>query len=235
MEIRPVKYKHVFFDLDNTLWDFNTNSEEAFRDLFEKYHLCERGVTSFETFIEVYNRHNHLLWDFYRRGEIVKEMLNIRRFSLTLNDFGIIDNLLSSNIANDYVNLSPTKTNLFPHTTAVLGYLARKYSLHIITNGFEEVQYRKLNHSGLSLYFDQVITSEDAGVKKPELPIFLYALKKAGALPEESLMIGDDEEIDITGASNAGIDQVLVDYNNECPESRATFRISGLEELYGIL
>jgi putative hydrolase of the HAD superfamily len=235
MEISTGKYKHVFFDLDNTLWDFNTNSEEAFRDLFEKYHLSERGVTSFEAFIEVYNKHNHLLWDFYRRGEIVKEMLNIRRFSLTLSDFGINDSLLSSNIANDYVSLSPTKTNLFPHTLAVLDYLAGKYSLHIITNGFEEVQYRKLNHSGLSLFFDQVITSEDAGVKKPDLPIFLYALQKAGALAEESLMIGDDEEIDITGAFNAGIDQVLVDYNNVCPESRATYRVSGLEKLYEIL
>jgi len=228
-------YRHIFFDLDKTLWDFDTNSIETFKDIFAKYALSEKGVHSFDQFIEVYNKHNHKLWDFYRQGEIVKEVLNIRRFALTLHDFGINDGLLSSRIAEDYVSLSPTKTNLFPHAIPVLDYLYRKYALHIITNGFEEVQYRKLNHSGLTMFFNEIITSEDAGAKKPELSIFTYALKRSGATPEESLMVGDDEDVDIIGANKAGMDQVLVDYNKEFLQTKATYRIESLDELYGML
>ncbi|MFH1121395.1 MAG: YjjG family noncanonical pyrimidine nucleotidase [Bacteroidota bacterium] len=228
-------YRHIFFDLDKTLWDFDTNSIETFKEIFNKYNLTERGVHSFDEFLEVYNKHNHVLWEFYRQGEIVKEVLNIRRFALTLHDFGINDNLLSSRIAEDYVSLSPTKTNLFPHTIAILEYLSKKYTLHIITNGFEEVQYRKLTHAGLMMYFSEIITSEDAGSKKPERLIFNYALKRSGALPEESLMIGDDEEVDIVGAFEAGMDQVLVDYKGELLQTKATYRIESLDELYGII
>ncbi len=228
-------YRHIFFDLDNTLWDFKANSIETFRDIFSKYHLSEKGILSFDDFLEVYYKHNHILWELYRKGQILKEVLNIRRFALALQDFGIDDNLLSSSIAEDYVSLSPTKTNLFPNTIAVLDYLSKKYTLHIITNGFEEVQYRKLNYSGLTMFFSEIITSEDAGAKKPELSIFKYALKRSGAIVEESLMIGDDEEIDIIGAEEAGMDQVLVDYNNIYPDFKATYRIKSLEELYNIL
>lgn len=228
-------YQHIFFDLDNTLWDFNSNSIEAFREIFIKYQLIERGVDSFDRFLEIYSTYNHLLWEFYRKGEIVKEVLNIRRFALTLNDFGINDNLLSSNIASDYINLSPTKTNLFPHTIAILEYLSIRYKLHIITNGFEEVQHRKLSHSGLTMFFNEIITSEDAGSKKPDASIFKYALKRSGATPEESLMIGDDEEVDIAGARDAGIDQVLVDYKGDKVDTTATYRISGLDQLFTIL
>lgn len=228
-------YRHIFFDLDKTLWDFDTNSIETFREIFDKYNLADKGVHSFDEFLEVYNKHNHILWEFYRQGEIVKEALNIRRFALTLHDFGIIDSLLSSSIAEDYVSLSPTKTNLFPHTIAILGYLSKKYFLHIITNGFEEVQYRKLNHSGLTMFFNEIITSEDAGAKKPELSIFTYALKRSGAAPGDSLMIGDDEEVDIIGAHEAGMDQVLVDYKREFLQTKATYRIESLDELYKML
>jgi len=233
--VKKKTYRQFFFDLDKTLWDFDTNSIETFREIFNKYNLTGKGVDSFEEFLEVYNRHNHLLWEFYRKGEIVKEVLNIRRFALTLHEFGITDSLLSSNIAEDYVRLSPTKTGLFPHTIAILEYLKKKYTLHIITNGFEEVQYRKLNHSGLAMYFNEIITSEDAGSKKPELLIFNYALKRSGARPEESLMIGDDEDVDIIGAIDAGMDQVLHDYKGEFRNSKATYRIESLDELYGIL
>jgi len=228
-------YRDIFFDLDRTLWDFDTNSIETFHDLFDKYKLADRGVASFETFIDHYHRHNHLLWEFYRQGKIVKEVLNIRRFSLTLHEFGINDNVLSSNMAEDYVSLSPTKTNLFPGTLQVLSYLRLNYRMHIITNGFEEVQYRKLNHSGLMQFFDQVITSEDAGSKKPEVSIFEYAFRRTGAKPESSVMIGDDEEVDILGARLAGMDQILVDFKREYPQSSATYHIFSLNELTSIL
>jgi putative hydrolase of the HAD superfamily len=233
--VKKKNYRHIFFDLDKTLWDFDTNSIETISEIFDKHRLTERGVDSFDEFLEVYNRNNHMLWEFYRQGEIVKEVLNIRRFAMTLHEFGITDNLLSSKIAEEYVSLSPTKTNLFPHTIDILEYLSRKYVLHIITNGFEEVQYRKLKLAGLMKYFKEIITSEDAGSKKPQLLIFNYALKRSGALPDESLMIGDDEEVDIIGAKEAGMDQVLVDYNGEFKVTKATYRIESLDELYGIL
>jgi putative hydrolase of the HAD superfamily len=229
------KYAHIFFDLDNTLWDFEANSIETFRDLFIKYDLENRGIVSFDKFIQVYHKHNSLLWEFYRQGKIVKEVLNIRRFSMALDEFGIGDHLLSSNMAGDYVEQSPTKTQLFPDAFAILDYLSSKYRLHIITNGFEEVQFRKLSYSGLRKYFSGIITSEEAGTKKPDPAIFNYALSFCKADVNESVMIGDDEEIDVLGAFNVGMDSILVDYAGKNNQSKATHRINSLQELYNIL
>lgn len=229
------KYAHIFFDLDNTLWDFEANSIETFRDLFIKYELEGRGIDSFDRFIQVYQKHNALLWEFYRQGKIVKEVLNIRRFSMALDEFGIEDHLLSSKMAGDYVEQSPTKTQLFPDAFTILDYLSSKYSLHIITNGFEEVQFRKLANSGLRKYFSAIITSEEAGAKKPDTRIFDYALAFCNATVSESLMIGDDEDIDILGAINVGMDSILVDYSGKLNNSKATHLITSLQELYDIL
>lgn len=234
-EVNRKHYRHIFFDLDNTLWDFEANSKETFHELFDRYQLTHRGIYSFEDFIEVYERHNALLWEFYRQGKIVKEVLNIRRFSMTLDEFGIHDSLLSSNMAGDYVAISPTKTRLFPDAIDLLGYLKERYTLHIITNGFEEVQHRKLLNSGLRGYFESIITSEEAGSKKPELPIFNFALSVTGAQKHESLMIGDDEEVDVLGARNADIDSVLVDYSGERQTTEATYLIFNLKDIYKIL
>jgi len=228
-------YQHIFFDLDRTLWDFETNSLETFKDLFLKYSLVEKGIVSFDDFMTTYHRNNVILWEMYRKGEIKKEVLNVRRFAIALNHYGIFDDLLNSNMASDYISLSPTKTNLYPDTIEILQYLSSKYKLHIITNGFEEVQYKKLTHSGLMKFFIEIITSEDAGAMKPKPHIFNYAIERAGALPEESLMIGDDEEVDILGAIGAGIDQVLVDYEGTTADSKATYRVQNLKELYEIL
>ncbi len=138
-------------------------------------------------------------------------------------------------IANDYVTISPTKTNLFPQALEILTYLKSKYRLHIITNGFVEVQYTKLERSGLRPYFIKVITSEEAGANKPAPAIFNYALELANATAAASLMIGDNEEVDIDGARLAGIDQVLFDFADEHQGSVATYRITSLQQLAGIL
>lgn len=230
-----LKYKHLFFDLDRTLWDFETNATETFTEIHNKYTLAQKGITTLDDFMEVYEKINLKLWDDYRKGQIKKEVLNVKRFALTLDNFGIDDESLSKNIARDYIELSPTKRNLFPFTIPILEYLFTKYQMHIITNGFEEVQHKKLSNSNLSKYFTHVITSEDAGYKKPDINIFKYAYKITGALPEESLMIGDDEEVDIEGARIAGMDQVLVDYKGEVLNSLATYHITSLAELYEIL
>ena len=228
-------YQDIFFDLDHTLWDFETNSLETLCEIFEKHALKAAGIPDVDTFIDVYHRHNNRLWGDYRRNEIEKDVLRVQRFELCLNDFGITDSLLIESIANDYVTISPTKTNLFPHVHEILTYLKSKYLLHIITNGFVEVQYTKLELSGLRPYFTKVITSEEAGANKPDPAIFNYAMQLANATAEGSLMIGDNEEVDIEGARLAGIDQVLFDFAGEQQDSRATYRITSLMQLAEIL
>lgn len=228
-------YKHLFFDLDRTLWDFERNANETFNDIYHKYQLTDRGVTTFDDFMEVYHGINKTLWDYYRKGQIEKEVLNVQRFAQTLDTFGIDDLLLSNNIAHDYIELSPTKKHLFPDTVPVLEYLSGKYELHLITNGFEEVQFKKLINSNLMHFFTHVITSEEAGYKKPDPNIFIYALNIAGTTSAQSLMIGDDQEVDIAGAREVGIDQVLVDYDDKYVDAPATFRVTSLSELLQIL
>lgn len=228
-------YKHIFFDLDRTLWDFDRNAGETFNDIHDKYYLKDRGIADLDDFMSIYHKINLELWDQYRKGLIRKEELNVQRFSLTLDSFGIKDNGLSESIAKDYIEISPTKKHLYPGTYQLLEYLSSKYKLHIITNGFEEVQHRKLKHSELDQYFSCIITSEDAGYKKPHINIFKYAFSVAEALPAESLMIGDDIEVDIIGAKEAGMDQVLVDFDRILPDSSATYYVNSLFELKLIL
>jgi len=210
-----MKYKHIFFDLDRTLWDFDKSSKQAFEEIYEKFNLKEKGIDSVHSFYDVYTIHNEKLWDKYREGKLSKEELRGLRFHLSLKDFGIDDRELADKFGEEYIRLSPLKANLFPQAINILEYLYPKYKLHIITNGFEEVQDIKIKTAGLGMYFDKIITSEEAGEKKPSPEIFNYSLKKAGAKPEESLMIGDDYNVDIIGAKNAGIDQVLFDPKTE--------------------
>ncbi len=207
------KYKHIFIDLDKTIWDFDRNALLTFEELFRKYKLENRGIGSAEVLFSVFNRFNEMLWDLYRENRIIKEVLNIRRFELTLNDFGIDDLIMATHMAEDYISLSPLKTAIFPHSRPALDYLKGKYRLHLITNGFEEVQHTKLDANDLRKYFTTITTSEEAGVKKPEIGIFELALRKAGALASESLMIGDDLAVDIAGARNAGMETLYFNPN----------------------
>ncbi len=225
------KYKHLFFDLDKTLWDFTENTRDAFIDLYEHFGLHSLGIALPSFFLETYEIHNNKLWDLYRKGKIEKVFLSRERFILTLKDFGIDDEKLAINISEKYVELSPHKTRLIHGTIDALKYLVEKYSLHIITNGFDEVQYRKIDTSGLSCFFKTVTTSEEAGCHKPDKRIFTHALQKAAALPSESIMIGDDISVDIIGAKEAGIDQVFLNLENTPSDGCATFEIKSLEDL----
>lgn len=205
MELR-VKYKHIFIDLDKTIWDFDSNTHQTFCEIFDKHGLITKGIPDLDSFKKVYMGINDMLWALYRENKIKKEVLNIKRFELTLQEFGIDDLILATHIAEDYITLSPKKTILFPYSHEALSYLKNKYSLHIITNGFEELQHQKLDNCNLRKYFKTITTSEEAGVKKPETAIFKLALKKAKAIAEESLMIGDDLEVDVAGAQGIGMD-----------------------------
>lgn len=195
--------EHIFFDLDKTLWDFETNSTLALKELFIKYDLASKGISSFEEMHFIYKKINEKLWADYSKNLISKEDLRTERFNKTFEYFGLYNSELSFLIGLDYVKISPRKNNLYPGTIDTLEYLSKKYQLHIITNGFEEVQYIKLESSGIIHFFKQIITSEKAGAKKPDKAIFNFALHSANASPENSLMIGDDVEIDIQGALNA--------------------------------
>lgn len=230
-------YKHIFFDLDRTLWDFEKNSHEVLSDLFHKYNLIAKGNVSRSEFIIRYKINNERLWNLYRQNKIEKEKLRTERFRITLKEFGIIDANLAASFANDYVENCPKKTHLFPFVHSTLNYLKDRYNLHIITNGFEEVQYEKLENSNLMEYFEQIITSEQVGFKKPSSEIFKFSLVKAFARPSDSIMIGDDLVADIYGARDAGIDQVFFNPHS-LPlddEEDITHEITCLSELELIL
>lgn len=229
-------YKHLFFDLDRTLWDFEKNSNEVLLELYQHYDLLTKGIVDSKVFIKRYKHHNEKLWDLYRQNKIEKDKLRDERFKITLDEFGINSPELAANLGEDYVAHCPKKTNLFPYVHSTLNYLKDRYALHIITNGFEEVQYEKLENSNLIDYFEQIITSEQVGFKKPSLQIFKFSMLKACAKPSDSLMIGDDLHADILGAKDIGMAQVFFNpLKHEHSNSEITYEINCLSELEEIL
>jgi len=229
------KYKHLFFDLDRTLWDFEKNSILTLKEMFMKAKLQEKANITFQEFHDFYVGYNLSLWDLYKDGKIEKDHLSVQRFRGTLQHFNIPNEILANKMSEDYIRISPTKTSLFPDTLSVLNILSKRYTLHIITNGFNEVQFVKLENSKLRPYFDQIITSEMVGVQKPHKEVFGYALTQAGADLIESIMIGDDQMSDIQGAQNIGMDQVFVDFHHEELKTTPTFHIHSLPELLNFL
>ncbi len=227
--------KHIFFDLDHTLWDFEKNSEEALSEIIAKCQKdCEFNFT-LQEFIDVYKPLNELMWELYRENKITKEDLRVRRFGDALIQFGITDLKIAEHIADEYVKISPRKTNLFPHAMDTLEYLSNKYELHIITNGFAEIQSTKLKMSKIDIFFDQVITSEAIGVKKPHPLIFTHALEEAGATKENSLMVGDNYEADILGAINSEIPAIYFNMDLKNKLHNNVKQITNLKELIGFL
>jgi putative hydrolase of the HAD superfamily len=225
------KYRHLFFDLDNTLWDFESNATETLTELYYRYDLQKLGVPGVEFFIEKYKLRNEMMWEQYRLGKIEKETLRNDRFKLTFWDMGLDAGLTPAQLSEDYISESPKKNKLFPDTLETLEYLSDKYALHIITNGFNEVQHIKLRASKIDHLFDEVIISELTGFKKPDVNIFLYAMEKTGALAEECLMIGDGLEIDIAGALNANWDSVFFNPEKISHEKFTTYEIYHMAEL----
>lgn len=228
------RYRHLFFDLDRTLYDFENNNRQTLQSLFCQYNLEGQGISCFDAFYSTYLKINYGLWQQYKKREITKEILNHSRFLQTLAAFNIT-NGLAEVFAREYITLSPLQTRVLPGTFEILDYLLPRYSLHIITNGFEEIQYEKLRRCGLQSYFSQVITSEKAGAQKPHQLIFSHALQQAGASLQESLIIGDDPETDILGGIDFGMDQVWLRQAGESSHYQATYTIGCLLELKNIL
>jgi putative hydrolase of the HAD superfamily len=232
---RQKTYKHIFFDLDRTLWDFDAAAEVAFECIYEQYNLKSLGIPNAHEFHEVYHPLNEQLWVLYRADKITKDELNRTRFLKPLEHYGIHDVELADHLSEDYVYWSPRIVRLVPGTMELLNYLKPKYHLHLITNGFQEVQHTKLSGSGMEPYFETLTVSEEVGVKKPNPEIFRYALRKAGAISEESLMIGDEMAVDIDGARAAGMDQILFNPSGQLVEGERTFEVKSLLEIMEIL
>ena len=229
-------YTDLFFDLDHTIWDFELNSKETLWDLHLKYELEAKGINDFDVFYSQYSVHNHRLWDRYTKGFIKQEELRWKRIYLSLLDYKIADEALAKEMSHDYLDILPNKKNLFPYTIEILEYLkGKEYKMHLITNGFESVQFKKIKNSNLADYFIEVITSEASNSLKPQKEIFEYALKSANAKIENSIMIGDNESADIQGAINAGMDSVFVNHLQVKPTVPATYTITHLKELENLL
>jgi putative hydrolase of the HAD superfamily len=229
-------YKDLFFDLDHTLWDFETNSKETIQELYTTHRLVDLGIIDFDRFYSTYSAHNHRLWDRYTKGFIKQEELRWKRVYLSLLDFKVANEPLAKEMSQAYLEILPNKKHLFPYTIEILEYLKQKdYKMHLITNGFESVQFKKIKNSGLQDYFIEVITSEASNSLKPQKEIFEYALKNANASIEESIMIGDNESADIQGGINIGMDTIFVNHIQVVPTVPATYTITHLKELENIL
>lgn len=230
-----MKYRHLFFDLDHTLWDFEANSRSTLLDLFENLGLEARGVNDFELFYRNYLDHNEKLWERYRNGFIKQSDLRVKRMRLALLDFKIADETLAQAMSERFLELLPTRTILFPYTKEILDYLsAKQYRLHLITNGFENVQHSKLKYSGLAGYFNAVITSEGSNSLKPNKEIFDYAFEQTGAEPGNSIMLGDSIDVDIKGGMNAGMDTVFINHLGITTDVNPTYTVRNLRELESI-
>ena len=231
-----MKYHHIFFDLDHTLWDFDANARQTLEQLHIDLKLVDKGIHDFDLFHKNYLQHNEKLWARYRNGYIKQDELRLKRMWLALLDFKIADEALARQLSELFLQLLPTRSILFPNTIEVLDYLQNKgYKMHLITNGFEKVQHEKLRSCGLDKYFKIVVTSESSNSLKPKKEIFEYALEKANATVDKSIMIGDGLDVDVLGAMNVGMDQVHVNYNGAEQDIKPTYTIKSLKELEAIL
>ena len=199
-------YTHLFFDLDNTLWDFEKNSFFALQDTFSQ--LIKNTDLKFNSFFNVYSKNNRMLWEAYRNKNISKKELIKKRFQLTFYELNIEG--IDPEYMNDlYLSEMPKQKNLNNGVFETLNYLkSKKYLLFIITNGFKEVQFKKMESSGLIDFFKKIYISEEIKTPKPGYEIFEHAIKSSNAKKSKSLMIGDDWEVDILGANRFGIDSV---------------------------
>ena len=236
-------YTHLFFDLDNTLWDFNANSYDALFDALKKMDLLS-GIGDYDKYFSVYEEVNERLWALYRENKMTKNVLRGLRFEESLELNGTPMPGIGDAINEAYLTEMPKQLRLVPGAIRVLDYLHHKYRMAIITNGFREVQVDKLDQSGLKKYFDKMFISEEVGAQKPHRMIFEHAVKSMNAPKKKSLMIGDSWDADIVGAMQFGMDQVyfcplpgkLPPPNGTGKSSRTkTTVITHLEELLGLL
>ena len=223
-----MEIKHIFFDLDHTLWDFEKNSNLTFAQLFKTHNI----ELELQDFLKEYSPINFNYWKLYREEKISKENLRYGRLKDAFDalNYTVNDDLINL-LSEEYINVLPSNNYLFDGAIELLEYLQPKYELHIITNGFEEVQSLKLEKSGIKKYFNKIITSESVGVKKPNPKVFEFALEKATAKADNSVMVGDNLEADIIGAINCGISSIHFNLDNEKFSNKKYTSVSHLLEI----
>lgn len=228
-------YTHILFDLDHTLWDYDRNVQESLTELYEVYQLINSGFLSAADFIQSFYAVNFKLWALYDVGKIDKQELRETRFKRIFAHAGLDEGWASAVMEEDFMHRTSSKNHLLPYAFEILEYLKPRYGLHIISNGFNESQFKKMQASGLSPYFDLVITSETTGHKKPDPRIFQYALDRLGIQHTDTIMVGDNPNSDILGAIRANVDSVYFDPHGKGIEYQPTYTIRHLKELEGIL
>ncbi len=228
-------YTHLFFDLDDTLWDSKRNSTEALHEIFHKYKLDSTLGIAEDSFIENFHTVNYSLWDQYSAGQITQLELRQRRFPLVFQAMGLTEIPETQTMQKDYLDICPRKSNLMPYALEVLDYLKPNYQLHIITNGFDDVQFIKMNCSGITEYFGEIVTAYQAGCQKPNRQIFDLARQRASVNCPDCLMIGDNLLADIQGAKNAEMDHVFYNYGQIAHDSAPTYEVHCLRDLMNIL
>ena len=230
-----MQYKNLFIDLDDTLWDIHQNGKECLQEVYHDYGY-EKFYTTFEDYYNVYFPNNLRLWTLYANGKIQKNELIVERFLAPVRPFGIDDPEYAKRLSADFLERTTRKTRLIDGTIELLNYLKLKYKMHILSNGFREVQFKKIENSGLRSYFDKIILSEDAGINKPHADIFTYALKNTNSRRNQTLMIGDSWDADIIGARNSRIDQLWFNPKGIEPVGFIpTFEVKTLIEIKSIL
>lgn len=216
-----MKIQHIFFDLDNTLWDHRRNAYLTIKELFDKEEIGLKYNIGFSEFHAVYHEINEKLWEDIRDGLIDKEYLRKHRFYDTFRRFDVDDGALSMYFEEHFLDKILNHNELVEGTEYILEYLkAKHYTLHIISNGFKEVTERKCILSGIDKYFKTITSADTVGVRKPRPEIFEYSLKLAGAEKENSMLIGDDWIADVTGAQHFGMDVIFFDVLKENREGK---------------
>lgn len=229
------KYTHLFFDLDHTLWDYDSNVRDSLSELFLQYNLGTLGNPDFEFFFKAFQATNRELWEQFNKGMVDRAGLRENRFKQVFSRAKLEVTKIPASLEEEFISRTSAKAKVMDHAFEILDYLRHSYQLHIITNGFNQSQYAKLKSSKLEDYFDLIVTAENSGYRKPDKRIFDHALSHLKTAPNHCLMIGDNPLSDILGAQNAKMDQVF--YNPLKTESQLTptFTIHHLSELRNIL
>ncbi len=229
------KYKHLFFDLDHTLWDFDNNTAEAIEEIYTIFNISQWSFFTFNDFINVFNEVNNILWDKFNHGKIDRMELRQHRFPMILTRLGVDERVIPTGIGEKYLELSPKKSKVLPFTHEILEYLKPNYQLHIISNGFDDVQHSKLEAAKIHHYFDKIVTSDSSNFRKPQKEIFEFAMEVAGATRANAIMIGDNVDTDITGAQNAKMDHIFFNPNKITHTLNVTHEIESLQQIMNIL
>ena len=231
-------YKNIFIDLDNTLWDFQTNSKNVLSVLFYRYGL-DKYFKDFDEYFKIYSEHNDYLWEQYALNKINKDELNKERFAYPLWQKNLDLPEVEEGMQENYLPLLSEQKVLIPDCIETLEYLkSRGYKLYLVSNGFVEIQHKKLSGAGLYKYFDKLFFSEEIKAHKPSKVFFDTAIKSTNSKKKESIVIGDNFLADIEGAKNAGLAQIWFCLSGSIPTElpfQPTYVIKTLKELQNIL